>query len=61
MLSEMKQKKNEGKVENGYVPRYYLRMASTVTKIVVILMNRVLSVLSDRSVIWPQVRRRHYP
>ena len=55
----MKQKKKtEEKVQNGYVPRYYLRMASSVTKIVVILMNRVLS---DRSVIWPQVRRRNYP
>ena len=58
MLSEMKQKKTEEKVQNGYVPRYYLRMASSVTKIVVILMNRALS---DRSVIWPQVRRRNYP
>ena len=42
----------------GYLPRYHYRVASIVSKIVVVLVNRVLS---DRSLNWPCVSGCNYP
>ena len=41
-----------------HLPRYHYRVASIVSQIVVILMNRVLS---DRLVNWPCVSGWNYP